>query len=770
MKIDKTSNMVYEAIQKRAMPVSLLWLTKTLGIDKHEIKSSLNKLLREKKITRSGGKLFDLPARQPAENKEAGGHKGGKVRGGKRITPSGNLFTGRIEAHPGGYAFFVPDNGGEDLFVPAAKLGSAVHGDRVKVKKGRFRGRVEGHVVDVIERKLKLIVGRVEVRRRHYNVVPFNRRFPHTLFVRKAGAEYADGDVVVCNIKRYPDHNNDAEGEITKLLGNVDDKGIENLIVMSKYELTREFPAEVEAQAAEAALSLPEEGINKGREDFRKLFTVTIDGETARDFDDAISVEKTGDGWILYVHIADVAHYVRQGTALDSEAYRRGTSVYFPEFAIPMLPEILSNGVCSLRPGEDRFAMSVKISYNKAGERKSSSFYQSVIKSKHRLTYTYVNKLLEAGTNHPSVIAGLTRNPDKIHRGNPYSSILDHGSESGVTNIKLLELMNTAAELTEALKKRRKKQGTIDFDLPDVEFRFDENGDIAEILPEERGASERIIEHLMIETNEAVAELLDKKAPVSIFRIHGSPDMEKLIQWAKTVRTFGISVGKIPEKVNPDTVQKWFEVIEGRPYSYLLKSMLVRSMQRAEYADENIGHFGLASEYYTHFTSPIRRYPDLIVHRLLKRCQFKEKITIPEGSIETAAPHTSVTERNAEEAEREVHLYKKLAYLRRNAGDIYDADINRVTATGFYVFLEKLLMSGFVDIASLPKGRWFADTDNGVIHGKGGIDYKLGDWLQVAWISTDWDRLEASFSPAFENAGDEEEVQMKPRKFRRKRR
>jgi ribonuclease R len=659
--------------------------------------------------------------------------------GGKKPEGSCLTLTGCITAHPDGYAFFMPDGGGEDIFVPASKLYPAIHGDRVKIKKIFLRGRPEGHVVSVLEHGLGIIVGRIEIRRGYYNVAPFNRRFPYTLFVRKKdGDNYRDGDIVVCGIKRYPDRKNGAEGEITKHLGNIENKGIENLIVINKYGLTREFSAKVSAQADEAAQSLPVKGENKGRTDLRGLFTVTIDGETARDFDDAISVKKCKDGWTLYVHIADVAHYIRPGAELDEEAYRRGTSVYFPEFAIPMLPEALSNNVCSLCPEEDRFAVSVKIKYSKTGERLGCSFYNAVIRSDRRLTYGYVNELLA-------------------------------GRE--VSDRKVTTLAQKSAELMEIISNRRRKQGAIDFDLPEAEFCFDKNGEITDIFPEERGISERIIENFMIEANEAAAELLEIKTSegnprrkgrgrlqtdtpanakgfAAIFRVHDSPDMGKIYQWVKYARIFGVPAGKIPGKIEPQTVQRWFAATEGNSCSYLLKSMLVRSMQRAGYSCENIGHFGLASDCYTHFTSPIRRYPDLIVHRLLKRHLFGESIDIPASYVKSAAMRSSATERSSEDAEREISLYKKLIYLQNNAENVYDAYINRVTADGFYVFLEKLLMTGFVDIAALPKGRWFADPGSCVIYKRNGFAYKLGDHVRINWISSDWDRLEALFAPA----------------------
>ncbi|MDR2884117.1 MAG: ribonuclease R [Deferribacteraceae bacterium] len=692
------------AVFKRANePISIVSVAKAFKVEKKEIKIAIAPLLQDKTIIKYG-KLYGLKGfNMPKQIDE-------EPRPVKKVS---KVLKGRIEAHQDGYAFFIPDDSSrEDLFISANKLNSAVHGDRVVAKKVIYKGKPEGHVLEILERGTTQIVGRVEVKRNHYVVIPFHRKFVHPIFISKREERYREDDVVLCSIHRYPDSYNDARGKIVKVLGRLDDKGIENLIVMNKYELSVDFPQEVQLAAEKAAADLPS-GKDSTRKDFRKLFTVTIDGESAKDFDDAISLEKSPKGYTLYVHIADVSHYVQPDSSLDREAYRRGTSVYFPEFAIPMLPMVLSNGSCSLNPNADRYTMTIKISYNNKGERQSAEIYQSVIKSDYRLTYKYVN----------SVLAG-----------------------DEVCEAELQTLIGNANELLTALKSRREKQGTIEFDLPEADFVFDVDGNIVEILPEERGVSERIIENFMIEANEVAAERIEKGLKYGIFRNHDKPDFSKLISWSKFAATFGVMAGKIPENIEPKSVQKLFQSINGGRAAYLLQSMLVRSMQRAEYSAENIGHFGLASECYTHFTSPIRRYPDLLVHRLLKYICFSEKLTVTEEKLDLMAKHCSTMERNADDAEREVHLYKKLAYIRNNSDMEFDAYINRISNNGLFVFLDKLMITGFIDITSLPRGRYYADIDGGMLTNKsGGIRYRLGDRVKVAWVSTDIDRLEAEF-------------------------
>ena len=676
----KIENMIYTTMEQKGSPVSQHWLVKATGEDTSSVKQALKALLRDKKIRKIRGKLYSLSAQKSG--------------------PLSTTVTGKIEAARDGYAFLVPDDGSEDIFIPARGLLGATHGDHVEVVKKRYRGRIEGQVVKVLERGITQIVCRVEKIRRRFFGVPMHRRFTNLLLLT-GEEQFSEDDIILCKIDKAPAEGSYAQASVLLKLGHITDRGIENTIALYKYDLEREFPAVVLGEAAKRAESLPQNSDIKGKRDHRGLFTVTIDGETARDFDDAISVEKRGQDYTLYVHIADVAHYVKEGTPLDDDAYGRGTSVYFPEFAIPMLPEVLSNGACSLKPDEDRFTMTAEIEYSSKGERLSYIVYESVIRSNHRLTYTFANKVLE-------------------------------GQKA---DSKVQKLLSEAHELAQLIAKRRKKDGAVDIDLPEAEVDLDSEGNIIKIYPSERGESERIIENFMIEANEAVAETLHEHTKEAVYRNHEEPDEKKLITWAKTARSFGVPVGRI-DKVTPLEVQRLFALIPDAPWAYMLKSSLVRSMQRAEYSNENKGHFGLASSFYTHFTSPIRRYPDLLVHRLLKHVIIKTgKNTI--YKLLLATKHSSERERNAEDAEREVILYKKLSYMRNNPDNVYTATITKLFSGGFNIFIEDLLIYGTVDAASFPKGKGRRKQEA----------LTEGSELEVQWFSTDIDRLEAYFIP-----------------------
>lgn len=624
------------------------------------------------------------------------------------------IIKGTIDGHPDGYAFLVPeDKELDDLFIPPKKLNGAVHGDKVTAKIVEFRGKKEAHVIKVVERGFKKVVGRVEKSKYFAYVIPYEKKFFYDIYIpNKYAKKLKDDDVVVCEIIKYPTNGKNPEGRIKKVLGNIYDKGIENKIVLAKYDLNINFPKSVKKEVKETATIFYS---NPGkRTDFTKLFTVTIDGEDARDFDDAISIEKTKQGYILYVHIADVAHFVRAGTNLDKEAYNRGTSVYFPEFAIPMLPEKLSNDLCSLMPEKKRLTLTVKIEYDKNGNRIKSEIFQSIIKSNYRLTYNYVNDIIE----------GNETTKDK----------------------KLLNLINLSKELTEKLIAKRKRIGMIDFDLPEAVFKFDDDGNLIDIVPFERKLSHKIIENFMIEANEAVAEFLEENSPVSVFRVHDYPDPKKIKEFIKLCHYFGIDVYE-PEEITPEAVQELADKVANSKFGYVLSSTLVRTMQKAVYSIDNIGHFGLASKSYTHFTSPIRRYPDLLVHRILKTLLFKYDYKINKEYLKKAAEHSSAREQNAESAEREIHQYKKLKFLLENREKTYDAFINRISSNGFFIFIEKLLLTGFVHLSSLENDFYIVDLESNSVFAKGsGKKYKIGDIVKVKLDKVNFDHLEADFT------------------------
>ncbi|KAA0258260.1 ribonuclease R [Deferribacter autotrophicus] len=683
-----TKKEIIELLKQSSKPLNFNQILYLSGIEKKVLRKTLRTLIIEGKIIK---------------------FKNGKYAPCEVL----DLVIGTVDGHPDGYAFLIPeDKELEDVFIPPKKLNGAVHGDKVTARIVEFRGKKEAHVIKVIERGFKRVVGRIEKSKYFAYVIPYEKKFFYDIYIpNKYAKKLKDDDVVICEIIKYPEKGKNPEGKIKKVLGNLYDKGIENKIVLAKYDLRINFPKSVKKEVKETADFYFK---NAGeRTDFTRLFTVTIDGEDARDFDDAISIEKTNGGYILYVHIADVAHYVRPGTNIDKEAYNRATSVYFPEFAIPMLPEKLSNEQCSLMPNVERLAMTVKIEYDKVGNRKKTSFYQSIIKSDYRLTYNYVNDLI------------------------------DGKEETDDENLKYL--VDVSKELTDKLIKKRKRIGMIDFDLPEATFIFDDDGNLIDIVPFERKFSHRIIENFMIEANEAVAEYLEEHIDISVFRVHDYPDAKKVKEFNKMCQFFGIDV-LMPDEITPEMIQKIAEKVKESKYGYVLGSMLVRTMQKALYSIDNIGHFGLASESYTHFTSPIRRYPDLLVHRILKTLLFRYDYKINKEYLGKAADHCSNMEQNAESAEREIHQYKKLKFLLENRDKVYDAFINRISSNGFFIFIEKLLLTGFVHISSLDNDYYVVDIETNTIFGKAsGKKYRVGDFVKVKVDKVNFDYLEADF-------------------------
>jgi ribonuclease R len=521
-----------------------------------------------------------------------------KIRGNRYGLPiKMNLVVGRVKCHPDGYGFVIPEREGEqDIFVSQRNLKEAMHGDRVvaRVESIRKKGR-EGTVIRILERGLHKVVGKFMRGKNYSYIIPEDERIIQEVFIPEGETKRArPNQIVVAEITRYPTERVRPEGRVTHLLGYPDDPEVEPQIIIHKYDLPHRFSSTVLKEARDHLL-IPSPDDYQGRVDLRDIPTFTIDGEKARDFDDAVSIQKEKDGEMtLYVSISDVSHYVEEGTALDEEAYLRGTSVYFPDRAIPMFPPEISNEICCLQPRVDRLTFTIEMRYDAGGTRKGVRFYPSVIHSNERLTYTIVRKILLDGD------AELKRKFEPL--------------------LPSLELM---ADLSQKLRQRRVERGALDFDLPEPEVILNLQGETEEIIRAERNLAHQMIEEFMIAANEAVAHFLEENGFPSIYRIHEPPKEEAVVEFQRFISHLGHKMKKGAENSSKE-VQRVLLEVKGRPEERVVNNILLRSMKWAKYSANNVGHFGLASKSYTHFTSPIRRYPDLIVHRILKSVLLKK--------------------------------------------------------------------------------------------------------------------------------------------------
>ncbi len=632
-----------------------------------------------------------------------------KINNSKGISQT---LKGSISIHTDGYGFFIPDDKNiDDAYIHPKKLKNAAHGDICLARIGLYKGKREAEVIQIIERGIENVVGVCEKGRSGMKVIPFSRHFQGHILV-KGEKLYKDNDVVICKIERYPGQHNYASGKILEKIGTLGDNDIDNKIVMYKYGISKEFPLNVELECQ--AIEQGDFKINKKNiTDFRDLYTVTIDGDSARDFDDAFSIFKKDDAFELYIHIADVSRYVTRGSCLNKEAAARGTSIYFPEFAVPMLPEVLSNGVCSLVPEQDRYTVTCKITYNKYGVKSNVSFYRSIINSNHRLTYNYVNQI--------------------------------YNNNAGSQDKALIPFLNTAKELADILFEKRIKDGVIEFDLPEAEFIFDSDGIVTDIQPRERGYAERLIECFMIAANESVAEYLENNGLKGIYRVHGEPDVKKIEDWVEMAKNFGLSIMPLEYPVTSEIIAEYSKTASASKHADLLNSLLIRSMMRAEYTVENQGHFGLASSAYTHFTSPIRRYPDLLVHRALLAGLGLGEINEPLEELKELASHCSKKERFAQDAEHDIGGFKKLEYISAHFNDIFEGYINRITGNGIFIYIEKLLMTGYVDYSFIEYDIFYKNGENAVGE-RSGERYRVGDKIRVIPYNINIFTLQADFT------------------------
>lgn len=617
-----------------------------------------------------------------------------------------NLVTGRLQINPGGFGFVIPEAKSiEDVFIPGREIKDAIHGDRVIVRlEHGLRGRrPEGRVIRILERKAKYIVGVFTRGRGASYVIPEDERFPFEVVISSRDTIGARSDeVVVAEITNFPPGRRNPEGRIIKVLGGPDDIDVQTQMVIYKHGLIQDFSSEAEAQARH----LPSEvtsGMAKGREDLRGILTLTIDGEQAKDFDDAVSIEKDRQGYNLYVSIADISHYVPIRSPLDEGAYQRGNSVYFPNFVIPMFPPILSDYLGSLRPQVERLAFTVFLRFDRQGKMRERRFYKSVIRSDARLTYTEVKGVLVEKDR------GLRRKYRPL--------------------VKSLEWM---AELSQKIAGNRRCRGSIDFDLPEPEIILGVQGALEDIVRRERNLAHQIIEEFMIAANEAVAEHISERNIPCLYRIHEEPEAAKVHNFLNFAYSLGLPV-TFPEKMTPQWFQQVLGLVEGAPGEYVVNTLLLRSMKQAVYAAENRGHFGLASARYTHFTSPIRRYADLIVHRVLHHAL--EGNPGPLYTLEQLSEigrYISTQERLAMEAEREMVDRLRTRFMADKIGEEYDGIISAVTAFGFFVELREIFVEGVVRLVDMADDYYYYEEKHHRLVGRRKKRiFQIGDFVRV---------------------------------------
>ena len=636
---------------------------------------------------------------------------------GKYLKGAGRTLRGVYQAHPRGFGFVTIEGETDDIFIPEKETNGALHGDTVEIlltasPEGK---RKEGKIVKIAERGTAKIVGLYQVAKgKHYGfVIPDNQRFLQDIFVPEERAKGAvDGHKVVVELTSYGSDNAKPEGKIVEILGHVNDPGVDIMSIVKSYDLPVEFPEKVMNQAER----VPEEVSDAdmaGRKDLREWVMVTIDGEDAKDLDDAVSLTRTEDGknWILGVHIADVANYVQERSALDREALHRGTSVYLADRVIPMLPHRLSNGICSLNAGVDRLAMSCIMTVDAKGDVIDHEICESVIRVNERMSYTSVKKILK-----------------------------DHDEEETTRYIDLVPMFEEMEQLAGILRNRRHQRGSIDFDFPESKIMLDEEGHPMEIRSYDRNVATKIIEDFMLLANETVAEEYYWREIPFVYRVHETPDEDKIKKLAILINNFGYSL-HISDEVRPGQIQKLLAKIQGTPQETMISRLALRSMKQARYTPEHDGHFGLAARYYTHFTSPIRRYPDLQIHRIIKddlRGRMNEKkMEHYQTILPEVTRQASETERRAEEAERETIRLKKAEYMEAHIGEVFEGVISGITNWGIYVELSNTI-EGLVHVANMYDDHYDYYEDRYEMVGEHtGKTYKLGETVYVRVIDAD---------------------------------
>jgi len=784
-----TENDVLNFLGRARGPASIREIASGLSLrhaGRRALGGLLSRLKRQRLVEELRGGQYRLAGARPQPHADAKSN----VRLAappKPATRDAHLLTGRLVAHRDGYGFVVPESPRKDLdgdlFIPPDQLGDAMHGDRViaRIERRDTRGsqapgsaaRAEGRVVRVLGRAHPTVVGIFHYGHRSNFVTPYESRIHHEIVI-PSGEELTpqlvarhkaerlpsvqslrlpelEGAVVNVEIRRFPRAGVPAAGRIVEILGREGEFGLDVEILIRKHHLPHQFSQDVLDQARTTARPVGN-AEREGRRDFRHLPIVTIDGETARDFDDAVYVEKRAEGWHLQVHIADVAHYVGRDSPLDREARLRGTSVYFPDRAVPMLPEQLSNGICSLNPREDRLVMSVLLELDHHGEITDAEFTPGVIRSAERMTYTAVNQVIEG-------------DPVATSR---YAALADRFREM--------------RDLALILNARRTRRGSMDFDLPERVLTFDAEGQMTGIIRSERNIAHRLIEEFMLAANQAVANYLELRGLLSLHRVHEKPDPKKVLEFEELAHAFGYSLGipglsetriavrhgrvaapgrigrgvgsrerpmvvKLPSsqdfQIRPQHYQRLTQKIAGKPEERILSYLMLRSLKQARYTGEPLGHFALAFDQYTHFTSPIRRYPDLIVHRMLKWALAHPDVRPGEagpysqGELAAIAVESSEAERRADAAERELMDWKTAQFMEQHLGDEYEALIISVQKFGFFVELMEIFVEGLVPINRLEEETGahclYRERDHAIVSGRGNHArvWKLGDRVRV---------------------------------------
>ncbi|MDD2971881.1 MAG: ribonuclease R [Lachnospiraceae bacterium] len=633
---------------------------------------------------------------------------------GKYKKPENIALIGTFISHPKGFGFVEIEERPEDLYVPETRVNGAFHGDTVQVAllPGQHGKRQEAEIVKVINHGIKTLVGTYEQSRNFGFVVPDNTKMASDIFVTKERSKGAvSGHKVVVEITDYGKNGKKPEGKVIEILGHIDDPGVDIMSIVRGFDLPVEFGEKVMNQVARIPSHVLESDL-EGRIDLRDVQMVTIDGEDAKDLDDAVNVTKDGENYHLGVHIADVSNYVQENSALDREAVERGTSVYLVDRVIPMLPHQLSNGICSLNQGEDRLALSCMMTISPKGEIIDYKIVESVIRVDRRMNYSDVAKILE----------------DK--------------DEAAIEEYKeLVPMFQKMEELAMILRRKRKKRGSIDFDFPESKIILDKEGHPIDIKPYDRNVATKIIEDFMLAANETVAQHFYWQEIPFVYRTHDTPDPEKIKKLSMFIGNFGYSLKTTQEEVHPKELQKLLAKIDGTAEEPLISRLTLRSMKQAKYTIESTGHFGLACEYYCHFTSPIRRYPDLQIHRIIKDSlrnrMNANRIEKYKGKLPEVAKHSSEMERRADEAERETDKLKKVEFMEDKIDEIYEGVISGITNWGIYVELPNTI-EGMIRVADLP-GDYFTYDENAYeMVGQGtGKTYKLGQKITVQVHATD---------------------------------